>query len=442
MNNYVAAIDLGTTKVVTLVGEKTENGIKIIAYREAPAKGVTRGEVVNIQSVMDSLLPLIKDINQEQGIDIKEVYVGIAGQNIQCTSQRLSRNRSKSDELISDQEIENMMNEMANSRVNVGEKILHVIPQSYNVDDHIGVESASGMTGTRIEGDYKLFIGKMTSVDSSKLVIERAGLKLKSLFLEPVASAKAVLTEDEMEMGVAMIDIGGGTTDLLIYYNNIIRHSAVIPFGGNSITEDLRQGCRVSLRNAEQIKIQYGSCYSQYVMDNQTVGIPGIGSYESREVSFTVIAGIIEARVEEIIEAVMYEIENSGYAGNLGAGIVITGGGSQLTNIKDLIKYKTGYMVRQASPIYNVINDTNQEVCKPSSSTAIGLLMLGFEMPYEPFEEQATNGILFEVAEIEKVEAGTNGTNRQTQKGAKKRNALTKITEIMGTIFDNTNNEA
>ena len=263
MNNYIAAIDLGTTKVVTLIGEKTDSGIKIIAFREAPSKGVMRGEVVNIQNVLDSMMPLIEDIKREHEIEIKEVYVGIAGQNIKCTTARISRNRGRSDELISESEVDEMMKEMANSRVNAGEKILHVIPQAYNVDDHIGMQSATGMTGTRIEGDYKLFIGKTNSVEHSRLVINRAGLKLKELILEPVASAKAVLTDDEMELGVAMIDIGGGTTDLLIYEDNIIRHTAVIPFGGNSITEDLRQGCGVSLRNAEQIKIQYGSCYSE-----------------------------------------------------------------------------------------------------------------------------------------------------------------------------------
>ena len=194
MNNYVVAIDLGTTKVVTLVGEKTELGYKVIAYREAPTKGVIRGEVVNIQSVLDSLSPLIKDIKQELEIEIKDVYVGIAGQNIQCTVQRLSRNRDLSNDLISEAEVEEMTREIRKSRVNAGEQILDVIPQSYNVDDHIGVETASGMTGTRIEGDYKLFIGKVVSAEHSKLVIDRAGLNLKKLILEPIASAKAVLT--------------------------------------------------------------------------------------------------------------------------------------------------------------------------------------------------------------------------------------------------------
>ncbi|HBZ35608.1 MAG TPA: cell division protein FtsA, partial [Rikenellaceae bacterium] len=255
MKKLVAAVDLGTTKVVSVVGEKSESGYRIVALKEAPSKGVMRGEVVNIQNVLESLKPTLEEIRAE-GIEISEVYVGIAGQNIKCNSARISRNRSRSSEWVTNREVEEMEREMFNSRVNAGEKILHVIPQSYNVDDNIGVKEAVGMTGTRIEGDYKLFIGKTNSFEHSKIVIERAGLKLKDIILEPVASAKAVLTEDEMELGVAMVDMGGGTTDLLIIQDNIIRHTAVIPFGGNSITEDLRQGCGVSLRNDEQMKIQ------------------------------------------------------------------------------------------------------------------------------------------------------------------------------------------
>lgn len=442
MNNYIAAIDLGTTKVVTLVGEKTESGFKIIAYMEVPSKGVMRGEVVNIQNVLDSLLPALAEVRRSQSIEIKDVFVGIAGQNIKCMSQRLSRNRSKSDDLIMDDEIEEMIKEMANSRVPAGEKILHVIPQAYNVDDHIGVENASGMTGTRIEGDYKLFIGKINSVEHSKLVINRAGLNLKELILEPVASAKAVLTEDEMELGAAMIDMGGGTTDLLIYHNNIIRHTAVIPFGGNSITEDLRQGCSVSLKNAEQMKIQYGSCYSEFAPENKTVAIPGIGGLENREVSFKYIARIIEARVEEIIEAIMYEIENSGYMDKLGAGIVLTGGGSQLTNLKQFIQSKTGYSVRIASPVNHLSHDTPQEVCKPSSSTAIGLLMIGHDKMKNiaqsaPEEEP----VLFEDLEI--AAPATSKEEKNKKKSIRKTGRfLGGVSHILGDIFDTTNNEA
>ena len=446
MKRYVAAIDLGTTKVVSLVGEKTGSGYKIVAFKEAPSKGVMRGEVVNIQNVLDSLIPTIREIKQEDGIEISEVYVGIAGQNIKCNTSRHSRNRGKSDELISDREIEEMEQEIFNSRVSAGEKILHVMPQSYNVDDHIGVKDPVGMTGTQIDGDYKIFIGKINSVEHSKLVINRAGLVLKEFILEPVASAKAVLSEDEMELGVAMVDMGGGTTDLLIYEDNIIRHTSVIPFGGNSITEDLSQGCGVSSRNAEQMKIQYGSCYSEYAPENKTVIIPGIGGRESREVSFKVIASIIEARVEEIIEAVMYEIENSGYQDKLRAGIVITGGASQLTNLCQFVKYKTGYDTRIASPNNSITFDSCEGVCKPSSSTAVGLIIKGFESE-KSAKEVAGQGqlvaTLFPKEQITEIESEAAPHKTKTEKREKRHGSfLDQTLGVLGGIFDNSDNEA
>jgi len=445
MKRYVAAIDLGTTKVVSLVGEKTESGYKIVAFKEAPSKGVMRGEVVNIQNVLDSLIPTIREIKQEDGIEISEVYVGIAGQNIKCNTSRHSRNRGKSDELISDREIEEMEQEIFNSRVSAGEKILHVMPQSYNVDDHIGVKDPVGMTGTQIDGDYKIFIGKINSVEHSKLVINRAGLVLKEFILEPVASAKAVLSEDEMELGVVMVDMGGGTTDLLIYEDNIIRHTSVIPFGGNSITEDLSQGCGVSSRNAEQMKIQYGSCYSEYAPENKTVIIPGIGGSESREVSFKVIASIIEARVEEIIEAVMYEIENSGYQDKLRAGIVITGGASQLTNLCQFVKYKTGYDTRIASPNNSITFDSCEGVCKPSSSTAVGLIIKGFESE-KSAKEVAGQGqlvaTLFPKEQITEIESEAPHKTKTEKREKRHGSFLDQTLGVLGGIFDNSDNEA
>lgn len=444
MKKLVAAIDLGTTKVVSIVGEKTESGYRIVALKEAPSKGVMRGEVVNIQNVLESLKPTLEEIRTEENIEIDEVYVGIAGQNIKCNTARISRNRGRSSEWITEKEVAEMEREMFNSRVNAGEKILHVIPQSYNIDDNTGIKEAVGMTGTRIEGDYKLFIGKTNSVEHSKIVIERAGLKLKDLVLEPVASAKAVLTEDEMELGVAMVDMGGGTTDLLIIQDNIVRHTAVIPFGGNSITEDLRQGCGVSLRNAEQMKIQYGSCYSDRAPENKTVIIPGLGGRDSREVSFKVIAGIIEARVEEIVDAIMYEIENSGFQDRLHAGIVITGGASQLKDLRDYISFRTGYDARIASPNMGVTIDGCEGTYKPGSSTAVGLVIHGFEleeMKREPFiEEKSVTTELFPEATIVSKELEVQP--EKAERASKKRSILKNFgTIVMGDIF-NSSNEA
>lgn len=379
MRNLIAAIDLGTTKVVCLVGEKTIYGIKIIAYSQAPSKGVLRGEVVNIQHVLDSMIPVVRNVENAIGEKINEVFVGIAGQNIRCCSSASETTRKNPEELITKEEIDNITKDKYGTFVQSGEKVLHVIPQSYNIDDFMGVTEPVGMIGRQICANFKLFVGRSNSAQFSQNVISRAGLKLNELILEPLASAQAVLSEEEMEVGVVMVDIGGGTTDLLIVQDNVIRHTAVIPFGGNSITEDIRVGCGISSKHAEQLKIQHGSCYSEYAPANKTIIIPGLGGRESREISFKVLAGIIEARVAEIFEAVDYEIEKSGYKNQLKGGIVLTGGSSQLQNITQLSNLITGLDTRVAFPENSITADSVEEVFKPGMSTAVGLVLKGFQ---------------------------------------------------------------
>lgn len=379
MRNLIAAIDLGTTKVVCLVGEKTIYGIKIIAYSQAPSKGVLRGEVVNIQHVLDSMIPVVRNVENAIGEKINEVFVGIAGQNIRCCSSASETTRKNPEELITKEEIDNITKDKYGTFVQSGEKVLHVIPQSYNIDDFMGVTEPVGMIGKQICANFKLFVGRSNSAQFSQNVISRAGLKLNELILEPLASAQAVLSEEEMEVGVVMVDIGGGTTDLLIVQDNVIRHTAVIPFGGNSITEDIRVGCGISSKHAEQLKIQHGSCYSEYAPANKTIIIPGLGGRESREISFKVLAGIIEARVAEIFEAVDYEIEKSGYKNQLKGGIVLTGGSAQLQNITQLSNLITGLDTRVAFPENSITADSVEEVFKPGISTAVGLVLKGFQ---------------------------------------------------------------
>lgn len=379
MRNLIAAIDLGTTKVVCLVGEKTIYGIKIIAYSQAPSKGVLRGEVVNIQHVLDSMIPVVRNVENAIGEKINEVFVGIAGQNIRCCSSASETTRKNPEELITKEEIDNITKDKYGTFVQSGEKVLHVIPQSYNIDDFMGVTEPVGMIGKQISANFKLFVGRSNSAQFSQHVISRAGLKLNELILEPLASAQAVLSEEEMEVGVVMVDIGGGTTDLLIVQDNVIRHTAVIPFGGNSITEDIRVGCGISSKHAEQLKIQHGSCYSEYAPANKTIIIPGLGGRESREISFKVLAGIIEARVAEIFEAVDYEIEKSGYKNQIKGGIVLTGGSAQLQNITQLSNLITGLDTRVAFPENSITADSVEEVFKPGMSTAVGLVLKGFQ---------------------------------------------------------------
>ena len=376
--NYITAIDLGTTKVVGLVGEKTPyGGCKVIAYSERPSQGVMRGEVVNIQNVLNAVAPCVEELQQKTEAKIAQVYVGIAGQHIRSRAESNVITREQVTEEIAWDEIHKLEQNMYKSRLEPGEEILHVIPQCYHVDDYMELSDPVGMMGKKIEANYRLFIGRTISAEHTKRCIERAGLKLEQLILEPLASAKAVLTDDEKELGVAMVDIGGGTTDLLVYHNHVVRHAAVIPFGGNVITEDIRQGCGISQRLAEQMKIQYGCCYHDLAPANKTIIMPGIGGREPREVSFKTLANIIEARVSEIMDAVLYEIQNSGYADRLQAGMVLTGGGALLTYLPQYVNYKTGLDARVAVPLLDA--DSCPELKHSAYSCAVGLLLKGIE---------------------------------------------------------------
>ena len=377
MRKLIAAIDLGTSKVVCLVGEKTDAGIKIIALSEAPTKGVSRGEVVNIQSALDSMLPVIQNVENAIGEKINDVFIGIAGQNIKCIQGTNQTTRVNPDDLITLSEIEEITKKMHSISCQEGEEVLHAIPQSYNIDDFMGITEPTGMTGKDIFSNFKLVLGKKSSSQQRKNVLNRSGLKLKGIFLEPLATAKAVLEEDEKEVGVALLDIGGGTTDLLVIHENVVRHAAVIPFGGNCITEDLKQGCGVSSKVAEQLKTIHGSCMSSVAPD-KSVRINGIGGREDKEISFKTIAEIIESRVEEILEAAMYEIERSGYKDKINAGLVITGGTSQLANLKPFARFITGLETRLANPnkLYALLETP---LNRPSLSTGVGLVVMGFE---------------------------------------------------------------
>ena len=449
--NYIAAIDLGTTKVVTLVGEKTPFGCKIVAYSENPSQGVMRGEVVNIQNVLNAITPCIADVQGKIREKISKVYVGIAGQNIRSQAECNVVNRTHHMEEIGWEEIHQLEQNMYSSRVEPGEEILHVIPQCYHIDDYMDISDPVGMLGKRIEANYRLFIGRSTSAQYVMRCVERAGLKLERLILEPLASAKAVLKEEEKMEGVAMVDIGGGTTDLLVYCDNVVRHAAVIPFGGNVITEDIRQGCGISQRQAELMKIQYGSCLGDLAPANKTIIVPGIGERDPREISFKMLANVIEARMSEIIDAVLYEIQNSGYAEKLNAGIVLTGGGALMTDLAHYVKFKTGYDARIAKPAF-VEEESCPEVYRTASACAVGLLLKGFEY------QEAKRPVLVERRRIWDLFGFDTEPNQPVHKPKERKQRVPKeqrlstetktkettptVVDFFGRLFDLTDNEA
>ncbi|MEA1898763.1 MAG: cell division protein FtsA [Bacteroidota bacterium] len=376
----IAAIDIGTTKIVSIIGRKNENGkLEILSLSKAPSKGVKRGVVQNIEETVNAIRSTIEEIQSKSGIIFSEVFVGIAGQHIKSIRNRGYINRNSDDGEITKDDIRQLIEDMRNIPIEVGEEIIHVLPQNFIVDHETGVKNPVGMSGRRLEGNFHIVIGKVASARNIEKCVNRIGLEINELILEPLASSEAVLTDDEKEAGVVLVDIGGGTTDVAVYYDNVIRHTAVIPFGGNVVTHDVKEGCSILNRQAESLKVQYGSALGDIAPADKLVTIPGISGREPKEISFKNLAYIIQSRMEEIIDAVSYEIQNSGFSDKLAAGIVLTGGGALLKHLPQLVKFKTGMDVRIGLPNLHLAGEVDEEINQPMYSTSIGLVLKGFE---------------------------------------------------------------
>ncbi len=385
----VAAIDIGTTKIVVIIGKKSEAGtIDILGYGNIRSTGVKRGVVLNIEQTVKAIRQAVDLAESQAGVKITDAYVGIAGQHIRSIRNRGYINRDSYDEEISKEDVQALVDDMHKIPIDVGEEIIHVLPQSYIVDNETGVKNPVGMFGKRLEANFHIVIGQTAAANNIKKCVNRTSINVKSLILQPLASSDAVLTEDEKEIGVALVDIGGGTTDVAVFYDGIIRHTAVIPFGGNIVTQDIKQGCNILERYAEQLKIKYGSSLADKAQENKVVSIPGINGRPPKEISFKNLAHIIQSRMEEIVAQVYFEVEASGMLQQLGAGIVLTGGGALLKNLGQLVAFKTGMDVRLGLPNQSVQSKIVDEVNQPMFATAVGLMLSGFSDKDNSFVEE------------------------------------------------------
>ncbi|HOA10135.1 MAG TPA: cell division protein FtsA [Tenuifilaceae bacterium] len=380
-NDYVVAIDLGTTKVVTMVGKMNSNGkLQVVGLSTAESTGIKRGMIQNIEETVKAIQKTVDDVKKQVGLEFHSAYVGIAGQHIRSIKNSNYLNFDTDDREISQDDIDRLVKDMNLTPVDAGETILHVLPLEFFIDkEPVDNNRPVGMMGRRLDANFHIVIGKTSSAKHIEKCVNRVGLSVADLILEPLASAEAVLTDDEREAGVALIDIGGGTTDLAIYYEGNIRHTAVIPFGGNVITQDIKEGCSILLKQADQLKEIYGIALSDIAPDNKIITIPGISGREPKEISVKNLAGIIQARMEEILDFVLYEINLSGYAEKLSAGVVITGGGALLKHLSHLIKFKSGYDVRLGFPSEKLSSDSLEKYNHPQLSTALGLALIGLE---------------------------------------------------------------
>lgn len=374
-------LDIGTTKIVVVVGQLNEHGkIEVLGIGKAKSLGVQRGVVTNIVQTIESIEKAVAMAEETSGLKIRSVVVGIAGQHIRSLQHSDYITREDPESVIEDADIDNLIQNVHKLVMMPGEEIIHVLPQEYKVDGQSEINEPRGMYGGRLEANFHIVVGQITSIKNIGRCVKNTGLELANITLEPLASAEAVLSQEEKEAGVVLIDIGGGTSDVAIFKDGIIRHTAVIPYGGNIITSDIKEGCSIIEKQAELLKIKFGSAWPGENKENEIVSIPGLRGREPKEISLKMLSKIIHARCVEIIESIFQEIKNYGYdeqRKKLIAGIVLTGGGSQLRHIKQLVEYITGMDTRIGFPNEHLASGSDEDLSSPQYATAIGLLMKG-----------------------------------------------------------------
>ena len=376
-------LDIGTTKIVAMVGDKNEFGkVEILGIGKSKSLGVHRGVVNNISQTIQSIQSAIHEAENHSNEKIDKVVVGIAGQHIRSLQHSDYITRDNSNEVIAESDIDKVINQVYKLVMMPGEEIIHVLPQEFKIDGQSEIKEPIGMFGGRLEANFHVVVGQVSSIKNIARCVKNSGIDFDDITLEPLASADAVLSREEKEAGVALIDIGGGTTDLAILKDNIIRHTSVIPFGGNIITEDIKEGCSIIEKQAELLKIKFGSAWPGENKDNEIVSIPGLRGRDPKEISIKNLSKIIHARVVEIIEQVYMEIKNYGHEEQkkkLIAGIVLTGGGSQLKHLKQLVEYVTGMDTRIGLPNEHLAGNNSVEISNPTFATAVGLVMNSME---------------------------------------------------------------
>ena len=426
-------LDIGTTKIVAMIGKTNEYGkLQILGVGKSKSLGVHRGVVNNITQTIQSIQQAILEAEAEASQKIEQVTVGIAGQHIRSLQHSDYITRPNSELVIEESDIERLINQVHKLVMLPGEEIIHVLPQEFKVDGQAEIKEPIGMYGGRVEANFHVVVGQVSAIRNIGRCVQSAGLDLERITLEPLASANAVLSQEEKEAGVALIDIGGGTTDLAVFKDGIIRHTAVIPFGGNVITEDIKEGCSIIEKQAELLKIKFGSAWPGENKDNEVVSIPGLRGRDPKEITLKNLSKIIHARVVEIIEQVYVEIKNYGHEEQkkkLIAGIVLTGGGSQLNHLKQLVEYVTGMDTRIGYPNEHLAGDSDKEITSPLYATAVGLVMDGLKSK-QPEEEELVEEIVNESEE-------QNEEPVVEQPKKERRSFLDKLTERVKEFLDN-----
>jgi cell division protein FtsA len=441
-NKISVGLDIGTTKIVAMSGVKNEyDKTQILGQGKSVSLGVHRGVVNNITQTIQSIQQAIQEAEQSSGEKISSVTVGIAGQHIRSLQHSDYITRANSELVIDEGDIERLINQVHKLVMLPGEEIIHVLPQEFKVDGQAEIKEPIGMYGGRLEANFHVVVGQVSSIRNIGRCIKSAGLDLEGITLEPLASANAVLSSEEKEAGVALIDIGGGTTDLAIFRDGIIRHTAVVPFGGNVITEDIKEGCSIIEKQAELLKIKFGSAWPGENKDNEIVSIPGLRGRDPKEITLKNLSKIIHARVVEIIEQVYVEIKNYGHEEQkkkLIAGIVLTGGGSQLKHLKQLVEYITGMDTRVGYPNEHLAGDSDKEITSPLFATSVGLVMDGLQRIDKQLLEDNLDETSINDGSVELNETGDEEGIKPPPKPPKPTTSfLDKLTDRLKDFLDN-----
>jgi len=372
----LVGLDIGTSKIAAIVAEiKPEGGFEIIGMGSHPSRGLKKGVVVNIDTTVNAIQRALEEAELMADCKIREVYTGIAGSHIRSfNSQGMVAIK---DQEVAQSDIERAVDTARAVQIPNDQQILHVLNQEFIVDGQEDVREPLGMNGVRLEVKVHIVTGAVSSAQNIVKCVRRCGLEVRDLVLQPLASAQAVISDDEKDLGVALMDIGGGTTDLVVYTHGAIRHTAVIPIAGDQITNDIAMALRTPTKDAEDIKERYGCALSQLANPNDMVDVPGLGDREPRQLSRKTLSEVIEPRVEELYSLVQTELRRSGYEELLSAGVVITGGSSVMRGMIELGEEIFHMPVRVGYPAYT--GALAETVCHPRHATGVGLLLAGMQ---------------------------------------------------------------
>ncbi len=377
-NPMIVGLDLGTTKIATIVAEvDPENNLRVVGVGTSPSDGLRRGVVVNLDKTVQSIVKAVEEAELMAGVKVEAVYAGIAGDHIRSINSKGVIAVSRQGNEITKQDVERVIEQAKAVAIPMDREIIHVIPQDFIVDDQHGIRDPVGMSGVRLEAEVHIVTGAVTSAQNIYKSIERAGLRVIDLVLQPLASSLAVLNSDERELGTALLDIGGGTTDLALFFEGSIRHTAVIGLGGNNVTNDIAIGLRTPASQAEVLKKKQGSAMQSLVKQDEMIKVPGVGGREEREVSRQVLASIIEPRMEEIFSLSQREIKRTDYADLLAAGVVLTGGTASMQGMAELAEQIFNLPVRIGYP--QGVGGLVDSVKDPIHATGVGLVLYGFQ---------------------------------------------------------------